>query len=253
MQIAQTPVVLFSQMFEQGRAEAEIDLVHRAYDLGVELYSARFEADGSPFQVHGVGTASILADLGMPAWVLAAACIHNVYGTGDFGDGRRFGAHRNRRTLVRNRIGDEAEAFVADLFSSRLDRQSIASLLDRAADMSERERMLLTHDLADLLEKWFDGGILYARPDRSDRRFVEGHEESLVVLANRLGYPALANALDDAFARVRNAAAPNGLSWDRTYSRIIVPRSLTRRFVVRCLSRGRSLYHLARRTIRSWR
>ena len=81
MQIAQTPVALFSQMFEQGRADAEIDLVRRAYDLGVELYSARFEADGSPFQVHGVGTARILAHLGRPAWVLAAACIHNVYGT----------------------------------------------------------------------------------------------------------------------------------------------------------------------------
>lgn len=250
MQIAQTPVALFSQMREQGRSSAEIELVQEAYNLDVELYSGRFEADGSPFQVHGVGTASILAQLGLPAWALAAACIHNVYGSGDFGDGCGRGAFPHRRQLVRSRIGEQAEAFLSDLHGSRLDRRPLASILENVASMPERDRLLLTLDLADLLEKWFDGGILYTRPDRRDRGFVCGHEDDVVTLAERLGHPGLAEALRDAFARYPVDGADSERGWSRTYSRVIVPRSLTKRLWVRMLGLRWQLYMGLRRIIK---
>ncbi len=248
MQIAQTPVVLFTQMREQGRSAADIALVQRAYDLNVELYSGRFEADGSPFQVHGLGTASIVCQLGLPTWLVAAACVHNAYDTGDFGDGRGRGTFPHRRALVRSRIGDDAEAFVKDLYGNRIDRKSITALLDRDTPIPERERLLVIHDLADLLEKWFDGGFRYTRPDRRDRKFVSGHEDQIVVLADRLGYRELATAMRDAFARFPSdeTNAPQG--WDRTYSQIIRPRSLTTRFAVRILGLRWTLYRTIKRT-----
>lgn len=256
MQIAQTPVALFNQMREHDRTGADIELVRKAYDLGVELYSGRFEADGSPFQVHGVGTASILCQLGLPAWVMAAACLHNAYGSGDFGDGRGRGPFPNRRELVRSRLGEPAEAFLRDLYGNRLDRKTLSGILEKCAHISEREHLLLTHDLADLLEKWFDGGILYTRPDRRDRNFVCGHEQEIVALAERLGHPSLAQALREAFARYRLDAAQGEGGWDRTYSRVIAPRSLTKRLRVRALGFRWDLYvairRIARQAARSW-
>jgi len=53
--IARTVAHLLRQLRDQGRDLGELELVRRAYDFGTPLHSARFEVDGTPFHVHGIG------------------------------------------------------------------------------------------------------------------------------------------------------------------------------------------------------
>ncbi len=85
---AQTNIQLFNQLRQDGYSDADLILVRNAYELAMVLFTGRFQPSGKSFIAHVVGTASILAWLRLPAPVVAAGLLHNVYENGDFGDGR---------------------------------------------------------------------------------------------------------------------------------------------------------------------
>jgi (p)ppGpp synthase/HD superfamily hydrolase len=58
---AQTNVRLFSQLLEQVYSDDDLGSVFSAYELGVQLFTGRFQPSGNPLISHLVRTASILA------------------------------------------------------------------------------------------------------------------------------------------------------------------------------------------------
>src|SRR6266496_2989813 len=108
---AQTNIQLLDQLRREGYAKAELTLIRNAYELARELYSGYFIFLGRTQIAHVVGTASILGSVHAPAELVAAGILHNVYDTGDFGDGRG-GVSDARREQVRRAVGATVEEYV---------------------------------------------------------------------------------------------------------------------------------------------
>jgi hypothetical protein len=255
MRVAQTHLQLFNQLRAEGRGLDELEPLHRAYELLAELYSGHYQADGKPFVCHGVGVASILGWLGMPAEMLTVGMLHNVYGNADFGDGRQGAATRSRRDVVRQVVGARVETLVFRFRSLRITGRSIDGFMARLEELDRDDRALLVVDLADLLEKNTDLGALYFGDGRWVLEQLEGFGVKAVELARRLEQPALAAALESAFTEVRQAATgfPPELraSGGRKYMQLVVPHSCRRRMRARLGATTQRLRGRARRMRRS--
>ena len=237
MQIAQTNLQLYNQLRAKGLPLDDLVLVHRAYELLTTLYPGHFQADGKPFVAHGVGVASILAELDQPAEIVAAGLIHNVYGNADFGDGRGNVAAPSRRRLVRAAVGDRIEELLVRFRDVRLQPDTIEEARRALPDRSEIDRRLICVDLADHLEKYVDLGVLYFGRNDWVVRKSEQIGDDLVAIASELGEPRLAEMLSSALsaAAAERDEVPPALrpSDGRPYVRLIVPRSCRRRAPVR--------------------
>lgn len=225
--IAQTNLQLYNQLRLEGRSPDDLALIRRCYELGVTLYSGRFQGDGKPFVAHTIGVASIMGQLGVSSVVVGAACIHNVYGNGDFGDGLSEIASPERRRIVRNAVGDEVEACIYRFRSLRLNSTSIGEIASRLDQLDGRDRDLVTMDLADHLEKYVDYGVLYFGDSAWVTDFIDDHGKALIEIANRLGHPQLAVALADAFDETARQAIPPELKRDKRHTAIelVMPQS----------------------------
>ena len=225
--IAQTNLQLYNQLRFEGRPPEDLALVRRCYELSVALYTGRFQGDGKPFVAHTTGVASIVSQLGVSSVVVAAACIHNVYGNGDFGDGLAEVASPERRRVVRDAVGDEVEACIYRFRSFRLNSETIGDIASRLDQLDVRDRELVTMDLADHLEKFVDYGVLYFGDGSWITGFVEKHRKALIEIANRLGHPQLGIALADAFDEASRQAIPPELKREERHRAIelVMPQS----------------------------
>jgi guanosine-3',5'-bis(diphosphate) 3'-pyrophosphohydrolase len=75
--------------------QADLEVVERAIDLGIEAHADQRRASGEPYITHPIASAQILADLGIDPIAIAAAVLHDVpedteYGLDDIEE--RFGA-----------------------------------------------------------------------------------------------------------------------------------------------------------------
>jgi (p)ppGpp synthase/HD superfamily hydrolase len=229
--IAQTNLQLYNQLRLQGRSPDDLALIRRCYELGVALYTGAFQGDGKPFVAHTTGVASIMGHLGVSSVVVGAACIHNVYGNGNFGDGRSEIASPRRRRVVRNAVGDEVEACIYRFRSLRLHPSTIGEIAAKLDQLSARDRDLVTMDLADQLEKYVDYGVLYFGDSTWVTDFIEQHGKALIDIANRLGHPQLAIALADAFADTARQVIPPELKREKQHRvlELVMPQSCMRR------------------------
>ena len=225
--IAQTNLQLYNQLRRQGRSPDELALVKRCYQLAVSLYSGHFQADGKPFVAHVIGVASIVAQVGLPTEIVGAACIHNVYGNGDFGDGRSRVATPRRRQIVRDAVGPEVEECIYRFMSLRLTEQSMLDIPLRLDELDARDRNLIVMELGDVLEKYVDYGLLYYGDNRWVTNFVDKHGNALIEIADRLGHPQLGAAMRDAFAAAAKESVPEVVKSPPhlRVMELIVPRS----------------------------
>jgi (p)ppGpp synthase/HD superfamily hydrolase len=243
--IAQTNIQLYNQLREKGLPLDDLITVHRAYELCTELYSGRFQADGKPFVAHGVGVASVLAELDQSSELLSVGLLHNVYGNGDFGDGRLSVVTASRRRLVRDAVGSRIERLVARFSDVRVEPQTIGELRRTLPERNEDDRRLIVIDLVDTLEKFQDLGVLYYGENDWVLSFCDGCGDDLVHLASELGEPRLAELLSSSFATItaRRDDVPLQLrpSDLRAHSKLIVPRSCARRVRPRLRARMAAL------------
>lgn len=251
--IAAVNTRLYGQLTTQGRPAQELIDIRRAYELNCALYSGAFQADGRPFIAHTVSVASILAILGLPSNIVAAGLIHNVYGNADFGDGRFACATPQRRERVRRAVGDEIESCVHRFGELRLSSR-FPEIRANIGTMIDRDRLLLTIELADILEKYADLGVLYFGDSRWVTRFVDAHEQDLLELAHQLDQPVLAEALSLAISRVRSSQVPTELANhpEHVYLYSLMPGSCMERPRItwtRALKRT-TLWQFARRIVR---
>src|SRR4051794_21343770 len=117
-------------------------LVHRAYELATTLYPGHYQGDGKPFVAHPVGVASILAELGQPAEIVAMALVHAVYGNADFGDGLDSGVTPERRRLVRDAVGERVEGLVRRFTETRLGPDTIGEVRCAVPGLDDTDRRL---------------------------------------------------------------------------------------------------------------
>ena len=225
--IAQTNLQLYNQLRLEGRSPDDLELIRRCYELSVVLYSGAFQGDGKPFVAHTTGVASIVGQLGVSSVVVGAACIHNVYGNGNFGDGQSEIASPQRRRVVSDAVGDEVESCIYRFRSLRLNSETIGEIASRLDQLNGRDRELVTMDLADHLEKYVDYGVLYFGDGTWVTDFFKKHGKALIEIANRLGHPQLGIALVKAFDETARQVIPPELKRDKWHTAIelVMPQS----------------------------
>ena len=190
---SQSNLQLFNQLLAQDYTQANLQSVHKAYELSRLLFSGRFTASGRSQLVHGVGTASILGFWKAPAHVVAAGLLHNIYNNGDFGDGSR-GISQQKRILLRESLGPDIERELSDFALLKWNEKNI-SLFNLGKGPLTPNLVLIR--LADLLDHTSSGGLFY---DHKMMKRKKGMRLSIppfvIEAANVLGVPGVGQELE---------------------------------------------------------
>lgn len=228
---AQTNIQLFNQLRREGYSNTDLSFIRDAYELAMVLFSGCFQPSGKSFIAHVVETASILASLRLSAQVVAAGLLHNVYGTGDFGDGRR-GISMARRQKIRRVLNSEVEEYVARFPSLYWESPTIQLARDNPDQLAAIDRAVLTILLAEHLEHLLDlDGLYYG--NAVGRRLVNDSKIAAEI-AERLGLSQLAVELKEAIREAEFAELPVELPAERVRnsSFVIAPKSCRKRLFV---------------------
>lgn len=228
---AQTNLQLYRQLRGGGFAGPELGVVHAAYELAARLFAGRFQASGKVFLAHVVGVASILATLRSSAAIVAAGLLHDVYRSGDFGDGRT-GASDARRESVRQAVGAEVERYVHRFACLPWTPDTMLAARDEPGRFDSVDQAVLAMRLADLLEHHLDLGVLHYADAEARCARVRRDGRLMIELAGTLGFPALATELGRVFEETVSVEIPPELrdTSGRTRAFVIAPRSYRRRW-----------------------
>jgi (p)ppGpp synthase/HD superfamily hydrolase len=229
---AQTNLQLYAELRAAKYSAADIDCIRAAYELAMVLFTGRYRGSGKPFLAHLVGTASILATMHVRAPIVAAGLLHAAYTQGDFGNGWS-GPSPEKRERLRVAVGAEVEDLIGRYTSLRWHTHTISEIHDGLEALAPREREVLLVRLANELEDHLDLGVLYGA-DAGRRRDHVGASLILCVdMAKRLGFPQLADALDQAFRETLSADVSMALRPGDGGSFIVAPASYRLRWPVR--------------------
>lgn len=221
---AQTIVQLFRQLQRQHYAAEDLRLVHRAYALAVEICTCQYRSSGRTLIDHSVGIASILATLRREPPLVAAGLTHAVYLHGDFGTWRRS-ILPSKRSRLRGVIGSTAEELVYRYSGFDWTAQSIPAIHEWVLGGDAVDRTLVLMRLADQLDIYGEHDALYCNNVGRRREYVRDVGPSVVALADVLGHPALAAALQRAFTEVSGSAPIAALTVPPWQDDVIVPPS----------------------------
>jgi len=228
---AQTNLQLFNQLRREGYSKTDLSLVRDAYELTMVLYSGRFLPSGRPFIAHVVRTASILASLHLSSPVVAAGLLHNVYDTGDFGDGRR-GISTTKRHNIRRVLGPEVETYLTRFPASYWDSVTMKLARTNPDQLPPIDRTVILMLLADHLEHLLDLDVLYYVA--AERLYYLNNSRIGAEIAARLGVSRLAAELDEAVRETKSAELPMEIPADKVRDRsfVLAPGSCRKRFSV---------------------
>jgi (p)ppGpp synthase/HD superfamily hydrolase len=202
---AQTNIQLFNQLRHAGYSQMELRLVRDAYELAMELFTGRFLPSGKSFVAHVVGTASILASLRLPAPVVTAGLLHNIYDAGDFGDGRH-GTSTARRRKMRRVLGPEVETYAARFPKLYWQSQTIQLAREDPDKLDAIDRNSLLILLADHLEHLVDCDLLYY--DKTTAGNYIDNSKIATEIAERLGLFQFATEMREAIRKAECAELP---------------------------------------------
>jgi guanosine-3',5'-bis(diphosphate) 3'-pyrophosphohydrolase len=224
---AQTNLQLLNQLQREGYSNTELGLICKAYELALHLYAGLYRASGKSALTHGVGTASILGSLHLPADVVAAGLIHNVYGAGDFGDGCQEISEAKRKQ-VRQAVGRTVEECV---YRFPILRPNLLAIGERLDALGPIDRHVVLLHLAETLEKHLEFDILYDGDVKRRREEITQNGLHLVAMTEKLGFPTLAAELEEALRETASTEIPEQLrrltGWNSSFR--IAPRSYRRR------------------------
>ena len=215
---AQTNLQLYSQLEGLSWHEEERARIQRAYELAMRLFSGRYRASGKPFVAHLVGTASVLAAEGGRPAVILAGMLHAAYVQGDFGDGGAEAMTPGRRARLREIVGDEAEALVAQYTTFPWGAITLSGSHERLATMTDAEKDLVLMRLANELDDLLDRGILYHADAERRRADLIRALPLWTAWARELSGESFASALAGAANDSRQARIPAALRSERTES-----------------------------------
>ncbi len=218
--VERLPVPFFRQLRDQGRSRDELDAVARTLDLARQMFGTRIDFDGGPAISHFIGTASACAAVEMSTSYVCFALIHNIYRSGDFPDGERYGASATRRTYVRQRVDADVEAMVYQRYEATDGGETFSATPPKPGT---HDALMELVGICDIYEKYENGRIYAANPDRGDRRRLEADPDTAVARARLLVDDDFADAF--ALAITRPADIPDAARSGRTYGAPLMPNS----------------------------
>ena len=201
---AQTNIQLYKQLKSVGYSFEEINHVRKAYDLAKELFSCLYCPSGKTYLAHVVGVGSILGSLRMSSNVVAASLLHDVYKSGDFGEGWNVD---QKKSLVRQTIGLETEHYIEKYQDLEWSRFTISVIQNKITDLTPIEQDILMVRLAHELEGLLDGGILFCPDAESRQQHFRDLGHIHVEMAELLGHPTAAVEFDRAFKEIWEASS----------------------------------------------
>jgi (p)ppGpp synthase/HD superfamily hydrolase len=236
---AGTIVELFRQLERRGFDGDDLQLVHRAYGLTVSLCSCEYRSSGRTIIDHCVGAASILGSLGAPVPLVVAGLAHVAYLHSDFGTWRKR-IDASKRARVRSEVGTAVEDYVHRYARLEWYGDAIPALARRLSRLEGRERDVVLLRLADQLDIYGGRDAVYCNNIGKRRQYARSCGPTLVAMAQDLGFPALAEALDRAFTELGDldiAIEPRAPAW---HDGIILPPSYRTRWAISLSRRLRS-------------
>lgn len=221
-------------MLHRQYPEEKLIAVRRTYELQLELFAGRISASGKCHIEHGVGTAGILILFDAPFHLVLAAFIHNAYGLGDFGDGRKGRITPKRQSEICGVIGERGEQCVRRFFELPWNVGSVSQTLENFASLDEVTRETLVLRLADHLDHHQNSGLLYHRSDHMLTRLAP-MRPNLSEMAKRLGYPQFIEHFDAVYAKMDRQHIPSCLRFKNP--NYCTPRSYVLRPKLRWIAR----------------
>jgi (p)ppGpp synthase/HD superfamily hydrolase len=230
-ELPQTNVQLFRQMVACGYSAEDVAAISRAYAFGASLFSGRYRSCGKPFVCHLVGTAAILVWLRAPVASVVCGLLHAAYQEGDFGN-FAYGMLDQKRRRLRNAIGAEAEDLVAAYTVSSRTGPALIKTHRRFGELTDRERTILLVQLANELDDYRETVALYARNAdfRQDNIRLSGKHQ--VELADMLGFPELAEALQETYDESLATEIRSELRSSEDNGYVLIPLSCRRQWPV---------------------
>ena len=218
---AQTNIQLFNPLCRAGYSTGELSCIVNAYQLAMRLFTGRVQVCGKTFIAHVVGTASILGSLHLPAEIVAAGLIHNVYNNGDFGSGRTDVSAAKRKKISRA-VDMGVEQYVYRFSSLGWNSQTIPIIRDGLDALDATDRNVVLINLANDLEYLLDLGILYRGNNEGILRHINRDGQIMVEVADKLGFPTLAAELSRMLAETAMAEIPMELRSPRSWNHSVV-------------------------------
>jgi (p)ppGpp synthase/HD superfamily hydrolase len=196
---AQTNIQLFNQLYRSQYSELDLQYIKQAYTFGQELFTSLSRGSGKPFMCHLVGTASILASLHAPIQIVTAGLLHASYIYGQWSGDDGPGITECKRRKVRAVVGYETEGLIAQYTRLKWNKNTIPSIYEGLENLDHQARQVLLVRLANELEDHLDGGVLYCGNAEQRLEYICSSLYLSVEIAQRIHYPQLAAALEDAF------------------------------------------------------
>jgi hypothetical protein len=191
---AHTIVQLANQVALNGYTDSDLDLISKGYEIAMNLFHRKVRSSGKTFVSHLIGTASILAGLKVEVSVIVAAILHAAYFAGDFESNATISG---KRAFLRNALGRKIEGLIFDYSQLPWNSTTILDLHSRLDWLMKTEREVLLIRLANELEEALDFSISYCDDQKYQnyRDLINEYMGHMVEMAERLGYPSLANKL----------------------------------------------------------
>jgi gluconolactonase len=229
---AQTYPQLFNQLRELDDPSVDLDLIRDAYELGMSLFSSRFQPSGKVYMAHLVGTASILASLRSASAVIAAGLLHNAYRAGDFGDGHQR-LSPGRREKIREIVGVTVEAYLARFPTLHWRSPEAKLALFEPFRLNGLDRDVLLIRAADHLDHLCDLRTLGCHDHVRETDL--GHCRMAARVAESLGFGCLAAELREGIQATETAEPPvdDPRAWLAPRAFVIPPASQRKRFTVK--------------------
>jgi (p)ppGpp synthase/HD superfamily hydrolase len=229
---AQTNIQLYNQLHREGYSNEDIQLIAKAYALVIDLFTGQFRSSGKTFIAHLVGTASILVSLHASVKIVVAGLLHAAYTQGDFGGLNRSGISKAKRQKISCIVGKDIEEYVARYTQLSWDAHQLKKISNHLETIDFIDRDVLLIRLANELEEYLDGGILYC--GETKKQMYQHHSiETIVKIAEALNYPELGKEIDRTSQETLNLKIPQELCnpTGQIFSSLIVPNSCQRTFL----------------------
>jgi len=193
---AQSSVLFFEQVASAGFSAHDLQRLRAAVVIARSLFVGRMHASGKEYLAHGIGVASALVSCGAEIDVVIAGLLHGAYRWGDFAWWRP--TLRLRRDWLRRRLGRHAEDLVHRFLLFPWSPAAVADLTARRTELAPAERTVLLLRLVSDLDNFRGGAALHAVDAEQRCRRMRAAGADLVALADAIGQPALAAALEAA-------------------------------------------------------
>ena len=190
-QLYQKPITydeLYEKIKKIIKKDAELDVIHHAYDFALEYHAGKKRLNGDDYITHPMEVANILIDLNVDYVTLAAALLHETI---------------NHTDATYAQIEEEFGTEIAKIVNSvsKINRLELSDNKDATAAYLRKVLVGLSEDVRVLFIKLADRlhnmRTLYALPLEEQKAKANETTAVLIPIAHRLGINSIKSELED--------------------------------------------------------